>query len=143
MLSAVHQLPEGLLTAYRYSREYPNNPENTAFADAFNKIAHYDPTNWGWQTFVAANFMIEALKRTNGDTDGKKLAGEIAGMRLRAPLGVDGTITMRDSDHTIIGYPTAWAHSVPKAPFLAGFEPVAWEDILSYETEWKKAKGYA
>jgi branched-chain amino acid transport system substrate-binding protein len=143
VLSAVRQLPEGLLTAYRYSRTYPHNPENTAFADAFNKITHYDPTNWGWQTFVAVGFLTEALKRTNGNTDGKKLAAEIAGMKLKSPLGVDGSITMRESDHTIIDYPTAWSHTVPKAPFLDGFEPVPWADILSYEAEWKKSKGFA
>ena len=142
VLSAIHQLPEGLLTAYRYSREYPNNPDNPAFADAFNKIMHYDPTNWGWQTFVATHFIIEALKRTNGVTDGQKLATELAGMKLKTPLGVDGTITMRDTDHTIIGYPTAWSHTVPKTPYLAGFEPVPWDDILTYEAEWKKGKGY-
>ena len=142
VLSAVRQLPEGLLTAYRYSRQYPQNPENTAFAEGFNKILHFDPTNWAWQNSVATGFIFEALKRTNGNTDGAKLAGEIAGMRIKSPFGVDGTITMRDTDHTIIGYPTAWSHTVKTAPYLAGFEPVAWNDILSYEAEWKKAKGY-
>jgi branched-chain amino acid transport system substrate-binding protein len=142
VLTAIRQIPEGLLTAYRYSRQYPENTGNTAFADAFNKVAHFDPTNWGWQTYVAMGFLVEALKRTKGDTDGKKLAAEIAGMRLQTPLGIDGTITMREQDHTIIGYPVAWSHTVPKAPFLAGFEPVAWENILSHEAEWKKSKGY-
>jgi branched-chain amino acid transport system substrate-binding protein len=143
VLSAVRQLPEGLLTAYRYSREYPNNPENTAFGEAFNKIQHFDPTNWAWQNYAAVGFIIEALKRTNGVTEGAKLAGELAGMRLKSPFGVDGTITMRAEDHTIIGYPTAWSHTVTKPPFLDGFEPVPWETILSLEAEWKKAKGYS
>lgn len=143
VLTALRQLPEGLLTAYRYSRQYPNNPENTAFADAFNKSQQFDPTNWAWQNFVAAHFIIEALKRTNGVTDGAKLAGELAGMRLKSPFGVDGTITMRDQDHTIIGYPIAWSHTTAKPPFLDGFETVDWETVVSYETEWKKAKGYA
>jgi branched-chain amino acid transport system substrate-binding protein len=141
-LGALRKLPEGLLSAYRYSREYPNNAENTAFADAFNAVLHFDPTNWAWQNYVVVGFILEALKRTNGDTDGAKLAGELAGMRVKSPFGVDGTITMRDTDHTIIGYPAAWSHTIAKAPYLAGFEPVAWENILSYETEWKKAKGY-
>jgi branched-chain amino acid transport system substrate-binding protein len=143
VLSAVRQLPAGLLTAYRYSRQYPNNAENTAFGDAFNKVLHFDPTNWAWQNFTAANFIIEALKRTNGETDGAKLSGELAGMPLKSPFGVDGTITMREQDHTIIGYPIAWSHTTTKPPFLDGFEPVDWSTVLSYETEWKKAKGYA
>ncbi len=143
VLSAIKQLPEGLLTSYRYSRQYPASADNTAFADAFNKITKFDPTNWGWQTFVAIGFLTEALKRTGGDTNGAKLADALAGMALKTPMGVDGTITMRGTDHTIIGYPTAWSHSVPKAPYLDGFEPVPWSEILTYEAEWKKSKGYA
>ena len=143
VLSAIKQLPEGLLTAYRYSRTYPDNPANVAFADAFKAVAKFDPTNWAWQTYVAAGFIIEALKRTGGNTEGKRLAGEIAGMTLKTPMGVDGTITMRESDHTIIGYPVAWSHTVRQAPFLAGFEPVPWDQILGYEAEWKKGKGFA
>lgn len=143
VLTAIKQLPEGLLTSYRYSRQYPASPDNTAFAEAFNKIVKYDPTNWGWQNFVAVGFLTEALKRTNGNTDGAKLAEALAGMQLKTPMGVDGTITMRASDHTITGYPTAWSHSVAKPPYLDGFEPVAWSDILSFEAEWKKSKGYA
>jgi branched-chain amino acid transport system substrate-binding protein len=143
VLTAIKQLPEGLLTAYRYSRTYPDNPGNTAFADAFKPLAKFDPTNWAWQTYVAAGFITEALKRTNGSTDGKRLAGEIAGMKLSTPLGVDGTITMRDTDHTIINYPVAWSHTVRKPPYLEGFEPIPWEQVLSSEAEWKKQKGYA
>ena len=143
VLSAIKQLPEGILAAYRYSRTYPASPANTAFADAFNASAKFDPTNWAWQTYVGANFIIEALKRTGGNTDGKRLAAEIAGMKLATPLGVNGTITMRESDHTIVDYPVAWSHTVRKAPYLDGFEAVAWDQILSYETDWKKSKGYA
>ena len=143
VLSAIKQLPEGLQTAYRYSRAYPASPENAAFADAFNKVAKFDPTNWAWQTYVACGFIFEALRRTGGATDGKRLAGEVAGMTIQTPLGVDGTITMRAQDHTIIGYPVAWSHTVRRAPFLDGFEPVPWADILGFEAEWKKGKGYA
>ena len=143
VIGAIKQLPEGLFSAYRYSRVYPESPDNTKFATEFNATMKYDPTNWAWQNYVAAGFVIEALKRTGGSTDGKKLAGEIAGMKLPTPLGVDGSITMRADDHTIIDYPVAWARSVKKAPFLEGFEPVPWSDILPFEAEWKKAKGYA
>ena len=142
VLTAIKQLPEGLQTAYRYSRTYPADPANAAFADAFNKITRFDPTNWAWQTYVACQFIFEGLRRTGGVTDGKKLAGEIAGMTVKTPMGVDGSITMRAQDHTIINYPVAWSHTVRKAPFLEGFEPVAWADILSYEAEWKKGKGF-
>lgn len=143
VLTAIKQLPEGLLTAYRYSRTYPDNPGNPAFADAFRAVAKFDPTNWAWQTYVAVGFITEALKRTGGSTDGKRLAGEIAGMRLPTPMGVDGTITMRAGDHTIVNYPLAWSRTVRRAPFLDGFEAVAWDQVLDYESEWKKGKGWA
>lgn len=143
VLGAIKQLPEGLLTAYRYSRAYPDTPGNAGFADAFRAIAKWDPTNWAWQTYVAMGFITEALKRTGGSTDGKRLAGEIAGMKLATPIGVDGTITMREEDHTIIGYPLAWSRTVRRAPFLEGFEAAAWDRVLAHEAEWKKGKGYA
>ena len=142
VLSAVHQLPTGLNSAYRYCRDYPNSPANTAFANAFNKVAHFDPTGWAWQSYVGANFILEGLKRTGGKTDGQALASELEGMKIPAPTGVDGTITMRASDHTIIDYPVAWSHTVQNAPYLDGFIPVDWDQILQLETEWKKAKGY-
>lgn len=143
VLTAIKQLPPGLNTAYRYNRNYPNNPENLAFGEAFNKVAGYDPTNWAWQNHVAVGFIAEALKRTGGKTDGAALAGAMAGMKLRSGMGVDGEITMREGDHTIIGYPVAWGRTVPKAPFVEDFVPVAWDKILEMEAQWKREKGYA
>jgi branched-chain amino acid transport system substrate-binding protein len=142
VLSAIKQIPPGLHTAYRYSREYPHTPDNTAFADGFNRMAKSDPTNWAWQAYVGMSFILEALKRTNGKTDGAALAAEIAGMTIKSPVGVDGTITMRADDHTIINYPVAWSRTVPKAPYLTDFTPVPWPLILELEAEWKKSKGY-
>lgn len=143
ILTAIKQLPPGLNTVYRYNKKYPPFPENEAFNDAYVKVAGHEPTNWGWQNFVAANFIIEALKRTGGKTDGSALAGEISGMKLKTPLGVDGTITMRDSDHTIINYPVAWGKTIPKAPWVIDYVDTEWSKILEIEQQWKKDKGYA
>ena len=143
VLSAIHNLPEGLLTAYRYSREYPNSPENTAFADVFQQDHEIRPHQLGLADLRRHQLHRrgpQAHQRQHGRRQARQ--PRLTGMKLKTPLGVDGTITMRDSDHTIIGYPTAWSHSVPKAPYLAGFEPVSWDDILTYEAEWKKGKGY-
>ena len=143
VLSAIKQLPQGLNTAYRYNRNYPSNPENTAYADGFMKIAGHESTNWGWQNYLATQFIFEALRRTNGKTDGAALATEIKGMKVKSGFGVDGSITMRDSDHTIIGYPVAWGRTVPKAPWVEDFNDVPWSKILELEAQWKKSKGYA
>ena len=70
-------------------------------------------------------------------------AKEVAGMKLKTPLGVDGTITMRDTDHTIINYPVAWGKTVPKAPWVVDFVDTEWAKILEIEQQWKKEKGWA
>lgn len=143
VLTAIKQLPPGLHTAYRYNRTYPDKPDNTAFADGFAGLAKHEPTNWAWQNYVACQFIGEALKRTNGRTEGAALAAELKGMQISSGLAVDEKLTMRESDHTLIGYPTAWGRTVPKAPFVEDFAPIAWAQILEMETQWKKQKGYA
>jgi branched-chain amino acid transport system substrate-binding protein len=102
-----------------------------------------EPTNWAWQNFTAANFIIEALRRTGGKTDSAALAKEIAGMKLKSPFGVDGTITMRESDHTIINYPVAWGKTIPKSPWVVDYVDTDWSKILEIEQQWKKEKGFA
>ncbi len=142
VLTAIKQLPAGMNTAYRYNRAYPDKPGNAAFADGFGKIAGHEPTNWAWQNSLAMQFIVEALKRTNGKTDGAALAAELAGMQVASPFAVDDVITMRAEDHTIIGYPVAWGQTLPKAPFVEKFAPVPWSDILANEKDWKGSKGY-
>jgi branched-chain amino acid transport system substrate-binding protein len=143
VLTAIKQLPPGLNTAYRYNRNYPANPANTAYAEGFAKIAGHESTNWGWQNYLAMSFLAEALKRTGGKSDGAGLAAAMKGMKLKSGFAVDGEITMRDADHTIIGYPVAWGRTVPKAPYVEDFAPVQWAKILEHEAQWKKSKGYA
>ncbi|TDR88133.1 ABC transporter substrate-binding protein [Enterovirga rhinocerotis] len=143
ILTAIKNLPQGLNTAYRYNKKFPDNPGNEQFNDEYVKLVKHEPTNWGWQNFVAANFVIEALKRTAGKTDGAALASEVSGMQLKTPLGVGGTITMRDTDHTIINYPVAWGKTVSKAPWVVDYVDTEWSKILEIEQQWKKEKGWA
>ena len=140
ILSAIKNLPQGLNTAYRYSREYPATPENRAFSEAYLKLAPHEPTNWAWQNYAACQFIAEALKRTGGKTDSATLAKEIEGMTLKTP---SGELTMRASDHTLINYPVAWAKTIPKAPWVVDFVDTAWSRIFEIETQWKKEKSYA
>ena len=140
ILAAIKNLPQGLHTAYRYNKDFPALPENKAFADAFPKIAHHEPTNWGWQNYVATNFIFEAVRRTGGKTDSAALAKEIAGMKVKTIFGM---LTMRDTDHTLINYPVAWGKTIPKAPWEVDFVDTEWSKILELEAQWKKQKGYA
>lgn len=137
--SAIKNLPKGLHTGYRYNKNFPATAENKAFCDEFVKVAKHEPTNWSWQSYVGAQFVIEALKRTGGKTDSATLAGEIAGMKIKSPLG---DITMRDSDHTIINYPVAWGTTLSQEPWIENFVDTDWARILEIEQQWKKEKGY-
>jgi len=140
ILAAIKNLPQGLHTAYRYNREFPALPENKAFNDAFTTGYKLDPTNWSWQSYVGASFVIEAVRRTGGKTDSVTLAKEIAGMDLKTPFG---KLTMRESDHTLINYPVAWGKTIPKAPWVVDYVDTEWSKIIEIETQWKKEKGFA
>lgn len=140
ILAAIKNLPQGLHTAYRYNKDFPALPENKAFADAFANIAHHEATNWGWQNYVATNFIFEAVRRTGGKTDSAALAKEIAGMKVKT---IFGPMTMRESDHTLINYPVAWGKTVSKAPWVVDHVDTDWSKILELEAQWKKQKGYA
>jgi branched-chain amino acid transport system substrate-binding protein len=140
ILAAIKNLPQGLHTAYRYNKDYPALPENKAFSDSFEKIAQHEATNWGWQNYVGANFIIEAVRRTGGKTDSGALAKEISGMDLKTPFGM---MTMRDSDHTLINYPVAWGKTVAKSPWVVDHVDIEWSKIIELELQWKKSKGYA
>jgi len=142
VLSSIKNLPPGLNTAYRYNKGFPNSPDNTAFCDAYVKVAPHEPTNWAWQNYAASQFIIEAIRRTNGNTDSSALAKEISGMTVKLPFGGSG-ITMRDSDHTIINYPVAWGKTVSKAPWVVDYVDTEWSKIIEIEKQWKKEKGYA
>lgn len=140
ILAAIKSLPQGLHTAYRYNREFPALPENKSFSDEFTQVAKHDPTNWAWQNYVAANFIIEAVRRTGGKTDSGALAKQIGGMNLKTPFG---TLNMRDSDHTLINYPVAWGKTISKSPWVIDYVDTEWSKILEIEKQWKKEKGYA
>jgi branched-chain amino acid transport system substrate-binding protein len=143
VLTAIKQLPVGMNTAYRYNRFYPNKPGNLAFAEAYNKLTSQEPTNWAWQASLACEFIFEALKRTGGKTDGAALAAEVKGMQVKSPFAVDESVTMRDTDHTIIGYPVAWGKTTPKLPYVEDFTATPWSEIVALESQWKAAQGYA
>ncbi|MET0446489.1 MAG: ABC transporter substrate-binding protein [Pseudorhodoplanes sp.] len=142
VLAAIKNLPAGLNTAYRYNKLFPEAPENGTFNDEYVKIAQQEPTNWAWQNYAASQFIIEAVRRTNGNTDSSALAKEIAGMTVKLPFGGSG-ITMRESDHTIINYPVAWGKTVSKAPWVTDYVDTEWSKILEIEKQWKKEKGFA
>lgn len=142
ILEAINQLPSGLHSVFRYDPNYPDTDENQAFADAYSAIEKQLPTNWSWQTYTGLEFILEALRRTGGKTDGAALAGEIAGMEIDSPFSKTGKLTMRESDHTMIGYPVAWGTTKNDPKAMTNWVAGDWTEILAQEQEWKKRQGY-
>jgi len=143
VLTAVKQLPAGLHSGCRYNRIVPNTPANQAFYDEYvKKNTDHKLTNWSWENATAAKFLIEALKKTGGSTDGKKLAEVTKNMKIESPFGVDGTLTMRGDDHTVINYTVGYGITEPKDPYIRDVFTADWGKILEHEKDWKKRKGY-
>ena len=130
VLTQVKELPAGLHSGTRYNRTVPNTPDNQAFYDAYvAKNKDHKICNWSWENAAGASFMIEALKKTEGNTDGKKLAEVIKGMTIQSPFGTKGTLTMRASDHTVIDYVVGYGVTVQKDPFIKDVFMADWGQI--------------
>jgi len=144
VLTAVKQLPAGMHSGTRYNKIVPPTPANAAFYDAYvKKNTDHKITNWSWENASGARFMIEALKKTGGATEGKKLAEVIKGMKIDSPFGTDGTLTMRAEDHTVVNYVVGYGITEPKEPYIRDVWTADWAKIAEHEKDWKKRKGYA
>jgi len=143
IVDEVKQFPQGVYSGGRYNRTVPPTPENEAWYQNYVKTQKHKPTNWSWENAVAAEFLVDALKKTNGDTNGKKLAEAIKGATIKTPFGVDGTVTMRAEDNTLINYIIGYGLSQSKEPFIKDFQTSSWGPILELEKAWKKKQGYA
>lgn len=143
IVKTIKHVPDGLRSVYRYDPDFPDTDANRAFYESFVGLSGQDPTNWAWENYTGAQFVIEALRRTGGKTDGAGLAAEIRDMEIDSPFSETGKITMRGSDHTIIGYPVAWGRSRSEPRGFTDWVSGNWGEILEKEAEWKVRKGYA
>ena len=141
VLEAIKQLPAGIHSGNRYHKAIPPTPENAAWDAAFRQSGKV-PTNWGWQGWTGARFVLEALKATNGSTDRDKLADATRGREIASPHGVNGTVKMREEDNTLVNYALGYGKTVSTEPWLADFEATPWEVILEHESEWKKRRNF-
>jgi len=141
VLEAIKNLPAGIHSGNRYHKDIPDSEANETWNAEFRKSGKL-PTNWGWQAYTGARFVIEALKATGGGTDRDKLAEATKGRTIDSPHGVNGTVTMRESDNTLVDYALGYGKTISEAPYLTDFQPTAWDVILEHETEWKKRKGF-
>jgi len=143
VVDQVKQFPQGVYSGGRYNRTVPPTKENEEWYQNYVKTQKHKPTNWSWENDVAAQMVVEALKKTNGDTNGKKLAEAIKGMTIKTPFGVGGSVTMRAEDNTLVNYIIGYGLSLSKEPYIADFQTSAWAPIYELEKQWKKKQGYA
>lgn len=143
VLEAVKNLPAGIHSGSRYNKTVPDTEANHKWYDAYMASgAKVLPTNWSWQNASAMSFIIDALKETGGNTDAEKLAAATAGRKIDSPFGVGGSLTLRDSDHTLVNYMVGYGITIPQEPYVKDFVESSWDEIYKYEAEWKKKNGY-
>jgi branched-chain amino acid transport system substrate-binding protein len=91
----------GAVTAHFYSAAHPS-PANRAFVDAFQKEYKYRPNFTAVSGYDGMHIIYEALKKTNGATDGETLLKAMKGMAgesPRGPMSIDADT--RDVVHNI------------------------------------------
>ncbi|PLC52261.1 ABC transporter substrate-binding protein [Pollutimonas nitritireducens] len=140
-LTALTKLPVGAHSGNRYLANFPDTPENQAWADEYSKLYKDLPTNWSWQSAAGADYLIQAMRQTNS-VDGKKLSEALIGMTMDSPFGANGKLTIRAEDHTLVNYAIGWGPLIAKAPYISDMTAVDWDVITELETEWKKEMGY-
>ncbi|WP_036593805.1 ABC transporter substrate-binding protein [Ottowia thiooxydans] len=143
VIDTVKQAPPNVIVQNRYNRSYPDTPANRKWYDDYVKLSNgAKPHNWSWQTGAAAQFIVDGLRATKGDPDPVKVAAAIRGSTAQVPFGVDGKVTLRASDNTLINYPMAYGTAISTEPFVKDWVAAAWNVILEEEANWKKKQGY-
>ena len=140
VLTAVKSLPAGIYSGARYLENFPDNPANAAWGEAYRKRYNQYPTNWSWQTTTAWMFLDAAAKKT-GSLDPKKLSEALTNLTIDCPFGLNGKVTMRD-DHTLVNYAAGWGKTTPNLPYVVDIVPGDWGQIFELEAAWKKQMNY-
>jgi branched-chain amino acid transport system substrate-binding protein len=98
-LAAYKDFP-GLEGAAYYYYEIPKNPVNDwLVAENKKRFNGAPPDFFTCGGFIAAQAVVEALKKTNGSTDTEKLIATMEGMSFDSPKG---RVTFRKEDHQLL-----------------------------------------
>jgi branched-chain amino acid transport system substrate-binding protein len=141
VLRTLKQVPAGIHSGSRYLVNVPNSPANKAFGERYEKKYKELPTNWSQECYTGMLFLAEAVRKTNG-TKSEDLVRALEGLTIKAPWGVDGTVTMRKRDHTIVNYAAEWGVTQPKFPWVTSTTGMSWDKIEAQENEFLKSKGW-
>lgn len=87
ILDAIGAPALGVITSFHYSAAHPS-PENKAYVDAFMKAnSGMRPNFMSVGGYDGMHLIYEALKKTDGATDGEKLVQAMKGMSWTSPRG--------------------------------------------------------
>jgi len=76
----------GAVTAHMYSAAHPSKM-NKDYVAAFEKANNFRPNFMSVGGYDGMHLIYEALKKTNGDTDGDKLIAAAKGLSWESPRG--------------------------------------------------------
>jgi branched-chain amino acid transport system substrate-binding protein len=76
----------GVVTAGNYSALHPS-PMNKTYVEAFKKANNFRPNFISLGGYDGMHVIYEALKKTNGATDGDALVGAMKGLKWESPRG--------------------------------------------------------
>jgi len=141
ILTAIKNLPKGLHSSNRYLSTFPKTEANAKWAADYRAKFNEYPITWSWENATGTKFILEGIKKAE-TTEAKKLSNAIRGMKIDSPFGIDGTVTMREEDQTLVNYAIGWGQTIPKDPFMPDVTAVDWKVIYDLETAWKKKNNY-
>jgi branched-chain amino acid transport system substrate-binding protein len=86
LLNGMGDVVIGTVTAHFYSAAHAS-AMNKAFVDAFKKANHFRPNFMAVGGYDGMRLIYEALKKTNGSTDGNALINAMKGLKWESPRG--------------------------------------------------------
>jgi len=86
LLNGMGDVVIGTVTAHFYSAAHLS-AKNKAFVEAFKKANHFRPNFMAVGGYDGMHLIYEALKKTNGSTDGNALINAMKGLKWESPRG--------------------------------------------------------
>lgn len=141
ILRTLKRVPAGMHSGSRYLTNVPESPANKGFGERYEKKNKELPTNWSQECYTGMLFFAEAVRKANS-TNSEDLVRALEGLTIKAPWGVDGSVTLRKRDHTIVNYAIGWGQTVPQSPWVPKTLGLSWDKIEAQENAYLKSKGW-